>query len=128
VGRRQQALQVLPQGVIVLAKQPLAFEQGLEPLGELTLKNARQIDDQLVQLRQLAHALLQLLAGSRQGRGQLRGWGLGRARGARDPWRWLLPGEWLLRGEWLVRGGWLLQGTGGQEQSQSLPGPGPFGA
>ena len=100
-GRRQHALQVLPQGVVVLAEQPLAFEQGLEPLGELALKNARQFTDQLVQLRQLAQALLQLLAGSRQGRGQLRGW--------------------------LVRGGWLLQGTGGQERCQSSPVPGPFG-
>ena len=100
-GRRQPELQVLAQGVVVLAEQPLAFEQGLEPLGELALKNARQLDDQLFQLRQLAQALLQLLAGSRQGRGQLRGW--------------------------LVRGGWLLQGTGGQERCQSSPGPGPFG-
>jgi hypothetical protein len=40
-GRRQPELQVLPQGVVVLAEQPLAFEQGLEPLGELALKNAR---------------------------------------------------------------------------------------
>jgi len=85
-GRRQPELQVLAQGVVVLAEQPLAFEQGLEPLGELALKNARQLDDQLFQLRQLAQALLQLLAGSRQGRGQLRRWGFGRARGAADPW------------------------------------------
>ncbi len=87
VGERP--LQALPQGVVVVAKQPLEFKQGLEPLGELALKNPRQIDDQLVQLRQLGQALLQLLAGRRQSRGHL--WG------------------------WLVRGGWLLQGTAGQE-------------
>ena len=86
---RERQLQALPQGVVVVAKQPLAFKQGLEPLGELTLKNPRQIDDQLVQLRQLGQALLQLLAGRRKGRGRL----------------------W----SWLVRGGWLLQGTAGQE-------------
>jgi len=101
-GLRERQLQALPQGVVVVAKQPLAFKQGLEPLGELALKNPRQIDDQLVQLRQLGQALLQLLAGRRQGRGRLRGW--------------------------LVRGGWLLQGTAGQERCQSSPGPGPFGA
>jgi len=95
---RERQLQALPQGVVVVAKQPLAFKQGLEPLGELALKNPRQIDDQLVQLRQLGQALLQLLAGRRQL------WG------------------------WLVRGGWLLQGTAGQERCQSSPGPGPFGA
>jgi len=117
-GRRQPELQVLPQGVVVLAEQPLAFEQGLEPLGELALKNARQLKDQLVQLRQLGHALLQLLAGSRQGRRQLLGWGLGRARGAADPWRWLFRGEGLFirgglfRGGGLSRGGWLFLGEG----------------
>ena len=109
-GRRQHELQVLPQGVVVLAEQPLTFEQGLEPLGELALKNGWQLNDQLVQLRQLAHALLQLLAGSRQGRGQLRGWGLGRARGARDPWRWLFRRGGLFRRGWLFRGGWLFLG------------------
>ena len=152
MGQRQQTLQVLPQGVVVLAEQPLAFEQGLEPLGKLALKNARQLDDQLVQLGQLGHALLQLVAGSRQGHGQLRGWGLGQARTTPDPWRWLFLGGglflggwlvirgglflggWLSRGGWLflggglVRGGWRLQGTGGQEHFQSSPGPGPFGA
>ena len=95
---RERQLQALPQGVVVVAKQPLAFKQGLEPLGELALKNPRQIDDQLVQLRQLGQALLQLLAG----RSQL--WG------------------------WLVRGGWLHQGAGGRERSQSSPGLEPFGA
>ena len=109
-GRRQHELQVLPQGVVVLAEQPLAFEQGLEPLGELALKNARQLDDQLFQLCQLGHVLLQLLAGSRQGRRQLRGWGLGRARGARDPWRWLFRREMLFRRGRLFRGGGLFRG------------------
>ena len=117
-GRRQPELQVLPQGVVVLAEQPLAFEQGLEPLGELALKNARQLNDQLVQLRQLGHALLQLLAGSRQGRRQLLGWGLGRARDAAEPWRWLFRrgrlflGGGLSRGGWLSCGGWLFLGEG----------------
>ena len=111
-GRRQPELQVLPQGVVVLAEQPLAFEQGLEPLGELALKNARQLNDQLVQLRQLGHALLQLLAGSRQGRRQLLGWGLGRARDAAEPWRWLFRGEGQFRGGLLSCGGWLFRGEG----------------
>ena len=107
---------MLPQGVVVLAEQPLPFEQGLEPLGKLALKNARQLNDQLVQLGQLGHALLQLLAGSRQGHGQLRGWGLGQARGAADPGRWLFRRGWLFLGGglflggWLSRGGWLFLG------------------
>lgn len=111
-GRRQPELQVLPQGVVVLAEQPLPFEQGLEPLGKLALKNARQLDDQLVQLRQLGHALLQLLAGSRQGHGQLRGWGLGQARGAADPGRWLFLGEGLVIRGGLFLGGGLSRGGG----------------
>ena len=100
-GLRERQLQALPQGVVVVAEEALTFQQRLEPLGELALKNPRQINDQLVQLRQLLQAPGQLLAGGRQGRGRLRGWGWAQARGTRDPC------------DWLVRGGWLLQGGRG---------------
>ena len=95
-GRRQHPLQALPKGVVVLAEQALAFEQGLEPLGELALKNPRQLNDQLFELGQLLLALGQLPAGGHQGRAR----GGIRAQGAGVPWRRL------------VRGGWRLQGTG----------------
>ena len=87
--------------MVVVAEQPLALEQGLEPFGELALKNPRQIPDQLFQRRQLLLALGQLLTGGRQG--SSRGWVL--ARGARAPWGRLL------------RGGWGLQGTGARRTS-----------
>ncbi len=62
---RERQLQALPQGVVVVAEEALTFKQRLEPLGELALKNPRQINDQLVQLRQLLQAPRQLLAGGR---------------------------------------------------------------
>ena len=73
LGRRQQQLEALPKDVVVVAEEALAVQQGLEPLGKFAFKNPRQLDDQLVQLRQLLQALGQLLAGSLQGRRASRG-------------------------------------------------------
>lgn len=88
LGRRQHQLKALPQDVVVVTEDALAFQQGLEPLGEFAFKDLRQLDNQLFQLRQLLQALGQVLADSRQGRGPSRrchfhrGWRWGRR------WQW----------------------------------------
>ena len=89
LGRRQHQLEALPEDVVVVTEDALAFQQGLEPLGEFALKNLRQLDDQLFQLRQLLQALGQVLAGSCKGRRPSRrchfrrGWGW-----VRRGWQW----------------------------------------